>query len=678
MSINTIKMKNSLKSKISNKKTNNPININSNPTPGKFIFKNDVNKLASSYMNMSQKIQTNRNFLKTCSNLNKRSSDFSLNNSCAKCKDLKQSLISNTNLSFNINNNSCNHLEKQTFSKDNYVIHVNKSKRHLPLLSFASVNTNRVPSYNKGSSREKNNKKKVMNYSILNDTNIDIRECYKYKDNKKLFNKSKSKPKKFKKHFKSINTNRQRFSVSFNKNLHNKTNSNALQNKNTEKHNNNSKINRIESCKRNKNPHLRCNTVIMEEKEIKNILEKRDKNEKKAKNNVAKNNNKYIKINIEKSNINSAENNLLNNERISSQNNERNNQLTKKEIFDKEFNLSKKNQSNRTFINKKEDNKGVYMNELNKKKIKINLNKLIEEIKNTKIKIDYKRTINKKTNKIIVKENKKYETRSNFYKKIPKLLSKTKKSETSKQFYINKNKYTLNDYTNNNKENCENDSNLPLKKTIGKNINIHNSFIQNENSLYSFTNRNDELNSQLSLKIKTNKTENYNKILTTNDSIGKQKNNSTIIQREPFTKKIVSYSSRTNFFNNRKLNQIINNELFDEINLEDSPNNINLEQDKMNDLYSVVKAINFGTVLIGVESIFSNNSKLYDEYKNNFDYIYNINYGKQKMMMTNKINKERKIIRTSSDKTCFTSSQKTFSNNKNDNPKKTQRFIIND
>ena len=46
--------------------------------------------------------------------------------------------------------------------------------------------------------------------------------------------------------------------------------------------------------------------------------------------------------------------------------------------------------------------------------------------------------------------------------------------------------------------------------------------------------------------------------------------------------------------------------------------------------------------------------------------------------MTNKINKERKIIRTSSDKTCFTSSQKTFSNNKNDNPKKTQRFIIND
>ena len=71
------------------------------------------------------------------------------------------------------------------------------------------------------------------------------------------------------------------------------------------------------------------------------------------------------------------------------------------------------------------------------------------------------------------------------------------------------------------------------------------------------------------------------------------------------------------------------------------------------------------------------NSKKYEEYKKNFDIIYNMHYAKQKMT-ANKINKERKIIRTSSDKTCFTSSQKTFSNNKNNNSKKIQKFLIND
>ena len=232
MSHSIVKIKNTLKEKISTKKINNPININSNPLPGKFIFKNDTNKLASSYINMSQKMQTNRNFLKTSSTLIRRTSDLSFNNSCIKNKDQKQSLISNNNLSLNLNKNiSSNRLEKQTFSKDNYVIHVNKSKRHLPLLSFATANSNRVSSCNKGSSRGKNNKKTIMSYSILNDTNIGIRECYKYKENKILQSKSKSKPKKFKKLFKLVNTNSQRSSLSFNKNLKNKIIKNEIQKK---------------------------------------------------------------------------------------------------------------------------------------------------------------------------------------------------------------------------------------------------------------------------------------------------------------------------------------------------------------------------------------------------------------------------------------------------------------
>ena len=49
---------------IKSKKKSIPININSNPTPGKFLFSNQINNIASSYLSMGQKIQTNKN-LKT-------------------------------------------------------------------------------------------------------------------------------------------------------------------------------------------------------------------------------------------------------------------------------------------------------------------------------------------------------------------------------------------------------------------------------------------------------------------------------------------------------------------------------------------------------------------------------------------------------------------------------------
>ena len=42
---------------IKSKKKSIPININSNPTPGKFLFTNHINNIASSYLSMGQKIQ---------------------------------------------------------------------------------------------------------------------------------------------------------------------------------------------------------------------------------------------------------------------------------------------------------------------------------------------------------------------------------------------------------------------------------------------------------------------------------------------------------------------------------------------------------------------------------------------------------------------------------------------
>ena len=43
------------------KKKSIPININSNPAPGKIFISNQINPIASSYLSMGQKIQISKN-----------------------------------------------------------------------------------------------------------------------------------------------------------------------------------------------------------------------------------------------------------------------------------------------------------------------------------------------------------------------------------------------------------------------------------------------------------------------------------------------------------------------------------------------------------------------------------------------------------------------------------------
>ena len=98
MKKNNILGKNQMKKSI-------PININSNPAPGKFIFSNHVNKIASSYLSMGRKIQINKN-IKTSKimnvNTNSATNYYTLNS-----KDTKQTNSSNTNsLINNIKNNN--------------------------------------------------------------------------------------------------------------------------------------------------------------------------------------------------------------------------------------------------------------------------------------------------------------------------------------------------------------------------------------------------------------------------------------------------------------------------------------------------------------------------------------------------------------------------------------------
>ena len=60
-SIPNFMMKKSIPIGFKSKKKSIPININSNPLPGKFLIPNQINQVASSYLSMGQKIQNSKN-----------------------------------------------------------------------------------------------------------------------------------------------------------------------------------------------------------------------------------------------------------------------------------------------------------------------------------------------------------------------------------------------------------------------------------------------------------------------------------------------------------------------------------------------------------------------------------------------------------------------------------------
>ena len=60
-SISNFMMKKSIPIGYKTKKKSIPININSNPTQGKFLIPNQINQVASSYLTMGQKIQNSKN-----------------------------------------------------------------------------------------------------------------------------------------------------------------------------------------------------------------------------------------------------------------------------------------------------------------------------------------------------------------------------------------------------------------------------------------------------------------------------------------------------------------------------------------------------------------------------------------------------------------------------------------
>ena len=100
----------------------------------------------------------------------------------------------------------------------------------------------------------------------------------------------------------------------------------------------------------------------------------------------------------------------------------------------------------------------------------------------------------------------------------------------------------------------------------------------------------------------------------------------------------------------------VKNDLFDEENLEPIKKDYD---DEFTDIYSVVKKINFGSVLVRAQGIFTSDGNIYQSYKENFDK----NFEKlNKKIYLNSNNKQKKIVEairwTSNAKTNSSSSKK--------------------
>ena len=115
-------------------------------------------------------------------------------------------------------------------------------------------------------------------------------------------------------------------------------------------------------------------------------------------------------------------------------------------------------------------------------------------------------------------------------------------------------------------------------------------------------------------------------------------------------KRLMSYSSK----DLKNKNVEIKNILFDQNNISKLPENYD---EKFDDLYAIIHKMNFCSVLIGAESIFSLNSKKYREFQYHFDLNFMKKYNKFNSVENNgKVIK--KLTNSGSTKTDFSSSNK--------------------
>ena len=403
------------------KKKTIPININSNPAPGKFLISNSINPIASSYLSMGQKIQISKN--KKYPRIIQVNTNSAVNYYTLNSKDSKRGNGSITNnyssnntsynngINFNnyrSNNHSQQHNEASTLDKNIIKynnININpKSRKHLSTISNTIIANDILMN---GYQTSKNNNSNLLNdfkpkNKITNTnskTNLSkYRQTYSTRPNfLDSKNKTKKMPMKSKiRQFKYQYKNNKPISSSFS-NVHlmknnyqeislprekyncvrvNLLNNVSNENKNIfEKHITNANYSTNNNLYEIKNKHYRHNTASFDNKNIINIFNKKNINTLNldSSNNInsiaikANYNNKKICINnIDYNNKNKNRNSLNKNNIINNNNNE--NIINKKTVG----NNRKNNQLSKGKIN---DIK-IYTNEkkINQKELNTNQN----------------------------------------------------------------------------------------------------------------------------------------------------------------------------------------------------------------------------------------------------------------------------------------------------------------
>ena len=412
-SIPNYKMKKNNTLGIKTKKKAIPININTNPAPGKFLFSNHVNNIASSYLSMGRRIQINKNIKASKIihvNTNSATNYYTLNT-----KDTRQtngsitnSLINNIknnnnkseynsiniNNYININNNNSQNQQQNseiikvsnTHSKDKQLSTISNSKINNDILingyqsSKNNINNSKFKNKANNSTTTNNLSKNKKTYSTrpnFLDSKIKTKKMpmkskirqykYQYKNNKPISTS-----------FNNVYMTKRHFQGSYQRDILNYVRNDLLSNINNEKnYENYFTKNNFNLIHKNlyeiKNRHNRHNTASFGNKDIMNIFHKKNLSSKMNNfyNNINSNNNihnlnenneKNIKHSVNKNNINNDANlivyNIIN--KINNSNNSKkkikklsNGKINDIKIYVNEKNINSKENKNNSNNNKK-------------------------------------------------------------------------------------------------------------------------------------------------------------------------------------------------------------------------------------------------------------------------------------------------------------------------------------
>ena len=651
--------KNSQNIKHKQKKNSIPINLNSNPTPCQFSFKNKRNQIASNYLSNSKKIQITKN--SNYSNIENKNDYWTLINNNPKFQNHStnyNNILSQQRINYQKSKNSVNkHIKKNSSSSASSMI---------PNTSHQPQQTSKFNYKNSNLSKNKKNIGTTRNFI----------------DNSK--NRTKKVP--MKRKFQNQFNNKKVISTSF-------SNNNILSAKPVSKENIDNKISAVATnpnrdnnfAKINNNSHhIRHNTANFCKKEINNILTQNQQQKVSKKkllsprlNSNAKNNegkNSKSKNLTKKHNSGILINKLLkdnrktkskSNDKIDNNNNE-NNKYTKIN----NHKMLNKHQTQNYLIHHAKNSKSIadqieykYSNLLlksknnnNNKKIQVNKNN-INNNKLSSAQPHYIKSIPTPLQKVQQNNNNNNNNLNKDLKlklaahrlQINKIMKKKIGIDINKKWSSKKSLNSNNDsslynhnnrdpeklYINYNYDTNSDEENLPnlnnkYKDMLKKKIEIDNvSFNQKNKTEITYNNNiminNSNNNILIDLNYISNTQNNCNgeKVKNNLEKIPKNFISNYLSNKQKIeTKKNTNIHTHNNEIIHPKKslkNQIIENNLFDEDNLNELPDDLD---DKFDDLNAIINKIDFGIVFVGAESIFSLESKSYKKFLEKFDILF--------------------------------------------------------